>query len=338
MARRNYPFFTDEDVLDASEIAPIDDVTAGTVTASKAVIVGTNKNIDTLVIADSGLKLGSGAGTAVTATAAELNTLASVVAGTVTASKALVVGANKNLDTLSIADSGLKLGTGAGTAVTATAAQLNVLAGVTAGTGLASKAIVLDANGKWTYGTTATPISSATASSEFFAWRTACSATSGNSYGTRFNHKITGAGGSGAAIRGYGFAYGVAAANVYGGEFTAEENSTGGITGELAAIRAVASLQNTTETGTVQVLKLEYDVKTGADATAVTNSFITVSNGGEGTGCNALLNIQVAKGTNSATTLSSSNHDAPTADTMVRIIINGTPHWLLATTHAPADS
>jgi hypothetical protein len=285
MARRNYPFFTDEDVLDASEIAPIDDVTAGTVTASKAVIVGTNKNIDTIVIADGGLKLGTGAGTAVTATAAELNYV-----------------------------------------------------DLTAGTGAASKAIVLDANAKWGIGTTSVPITSATASSEFFAWRTACSATSGNSYGTRFNHKVTGAGGSGAAIRGYGFAYGVAAANVYGGEFTAEENSTGGITGELAAIRAVASLQNTTETGTVQVLKLEYDVKTGADATAVTNSFITVSNGGEGTGCNALLNIQVAKGTNSATTLSSSNHDAPTADTMVRIIINGTPHWLLATTHAPAAS
>ena len=285
MARKYYPFFTDEDVLDATEVAPLDDVTAGTVAAGKAIIVGTNKNIDTLVIADGGLKLGTGAGTAVTATAAELNAL-----------------------------------------------------DLTAGTGAASKAIVLDANAKWGIGTTAAPITSSAASSEFFAWRTACSATSGSSYGARFNHKITGAGGSGAAIRGYGFAYGVAAANVYGGEFTAEENATGSITGELAAIRAVASLQNTTETGTVQVLKLEYDVKTGADATAVTNSFITVSNGGEGTGCNTLLNIQAAKGTNSATSLSTSNHDTISADTYIRIIINNVPHWLLATTHAPAAS
>lgn len=59
--------------LTGSEITVLDGVSAGTVTASKAVVVGTNKEVDTLVIADGGLKLGSGAGTAVTATAAELN-------------------------------------------------------------------------------------------------------------------------------------------------------------------------------------------------------------------------------------------------------------------------
>jgi len=214
--------------------------------------------------------------------------------------------------------------------------EIAVLDDVTAGTGLASKAMVLSSEGKWTFGTTATPITSATASSEFFAWRTSCSATTGSSYCGRFQHKIIGAGGSGAAIRGYGFAYGVAAANVYGGEFTAEENTTGSVTGELAAIRAVCSLQNTTESGTVQVLKLEYDVLTGADATAVTNSFITVSNGGSGTGCNALFNIQVAKGTNSATALSSSSAATiPVNDTWIRCIINGTPTWLAASTTAP---
>lgn len=46
---------------------------AGTVDASKVVQVGTNKEIDTIVIADGGLKLGAGAGTAVGATAAEIN-------------------------------------------------------------------------------------------------------------------------------------------------------------------------------------------------------------------------------------------------------------------------
>jgi hypothetical protein len=59
--------------LSAAELAVLDGVTAGTVTASKALVVGTNKNLDTLAIADGGLKLGSGAGTAVTATAAEIN-------------------------------------------------------------------------------------------------------------------------------------------------------------------------------------------------------------------------------------------------------------------------
>lgn len=66
-------------------------------------------------------------GTTVSATADELNKLASVAAGTTSASKAVVVGANKNLDTLAIADGGLKLGSGAGTAITATAAELNQL-------------------------------------------------------------------------------------------------------------------------------------------------------------------------------------------------------------------
>lgn len=64
-------------------------------------------------------------GTTISATADELNKLASVSAGTAAASKAVVLGANKNLDTLAIADGGLKLGSGAGTAVTATATELN---------------------------------------------------------------------------------------------------------------------------------------------------------------------------------------------------------------------
>jgi CRP-like cAMP-binding protein len=68
------------------------------------------------------LKVG---GTSVSTTAAELNKLAGVTAGTAAASKAAVLGTNKNLDTLVVADSGLKLGSGAGTAVSATATELN---------------------------------------------------------------------------------------------------------------------------------------------------------------------------------------------------------------------
>jgi len=62
----------------------------------------------------------------VTASAAELNLLDGSVAGTAVASKALALGANKNVDVLAVAD--LKLGSGAGTSVTATAAELNKLA------------------------------------------------------------------------------------------------------------------------------------------------------------------------------------------------------------------
>lgn len=53
--------------------------TAGVATASKAAILGANKNLDVLAIAD--LKLGAGAGTSVTKTAAEINLLVTGVAG-----------------------------------------------------------------------------------------------------------------------------------------------------------------------------------------------------------------------------------------------------------------
>lgn len=62
----------------------------------------------------------------------ELNLLDGSVAGTSVASKALVLGANKNTDVLALPVSGLKVGAGAGTAVTSSAAELNILTGVTA--------------------------------------------------------------------------------------------------------------------------------------------------------------------------------------------------------------
>lgn len=65
------------------------------------------------------------AGTEVTATAAQLNKTAVTTAGTAEASKALILGANKNVDVLAIAD--LKLGAAAGTSVTSTAAEINTL-------------------------------------------------------------------------------------------------------------------------------------------------------------------------------------------------------------------
>lgn len=108
----------------ATELNKNAGVTAGTATASKTAVLGANKNLDTLVLAASGLKIGSGAGTAVTATAAELNTVAGVTAGTVAASKAIVADANGA--TLTLKTAALSLGTsGSETAVTASAAEIN---------------------------------------------------------------------------------------------------------------------------------------------------------------------------------------------------------------------
>ena len=67
----------------------------------------------------------------VTASAAELNLLDGSVAGTAVASKALCLGASKNVDTIDVTKDGLKIG---GTPVTTTAAELNILDGVTTST------------------------------------------------------------------------------------------------------------------------------------------------------------------------------------------------------------
>lgn len=116
----------------AAELNLLDGSIAGTAVASKAAVLGANKNLDVLVIADGGLSLGAAAGTAITSTAAELNLLDGSVAGTAVASKALALGADKNVDVLAVAD--LKLGAGAGTSITPTAAQINLLTqGVAAG-------------------------------------------------------------------------------------------------------------------------------------------------------------------------------------------------------------
>ena len=84
-----------------------------------AAFVGTN----------TGLVLSGG----ITATPTEINELHGVVAGTSSASKAAVLGANKNLDILVLPQSGLRIGSGVGTTVTTTGAELNVLhsAGIT---------------------------------------------------------------------------------------------------------------------------------------------------------------------------------------------------------------
>ena len=71
--------FNLKSVQETEEIV-LDGITAGTVTANRAIVAGANKNVDVLAIAD--LKLGAGAGTSVTASANELNILDNCTATT----------------------------------------------------------------------------------------------------------------------------------------------------------------------------------------------------------------------------------------------------------------
>jgi hypothetical protein len=102
-----------------------------------------------LVVPDGKLTLGS---TAVTSTAAELNLVDGITAGTVSASLAVIVDSNKDITgfrnitatgDVTIPDGDLILGS---TAVTSTAAELNLVDGITAGTVAASKAVIVDSN------------------------------------------------------------------------------------------------------------------------------------------------------------------------------------------------
>ena len=87
--------FKFKSVQETEEIV-LDGITAGTVAAGKAIVAGTNKNVDVLAIAD--LKLGAGAGTSVTKTAAEINALPIVeqvaIADIAEADGVVAVGAN----------------------------------------------------------------------------------------------------------------------------------------------------------------------------------------------------------------------------------------------------
>lgn len=109
-----------ESVISTTELGFLDGVMAGTTSASKAVVLGADKNVDTIAVAEGGLKIGAGAGTAMTASAAELNFNDGSVAGTAVASKTLVLGASKDVDTLSVATllAPTSVAIGGGTAIT----------------------------------------------------------------------------------------------------------------------------------------------------------------------------------------------------------------------------
>jgi len=101
-----------------------------------AVTVGTNTEAAGITLADLG----------VTASTTEVNLIHGSIAGTAVASAAAVLGANRNLDTLVLPVGGLYIGATAGISVTPSAAEINVLHSVSAGTVAASSAVVVDAS------------------------------------------------------------------------------------------------------------------------------------------------------------------------------------------------
>ena len=119
-------------------------ITPGTITASKAIVVNSDANLGIAKITQ--LHIGAtGAETQVTSTSVELNYLDGSSPGVVVASKAIVANSDANIGVAKITE--LHIGaTGVEVQVTSTPAELNFLDGSVAGTGVASKAVVLDSN------------------------------------------------------------------------------------------------------------------------------------------------------------------------------------------------
>ncbi len=172
--------------INEAQFEVLDDVSAGTVSASKAVVVDSNKDIGTFrnltidgvftdgnytfdtsgnvtglgtiasgAITSTGVVTGTGftIGSAVIAEA-ELEMIDGITAGTAAASKALVLDASTNISGIGTISSGAITSSGNITSgdrfiigsANITEAELEMLDGITAGTAAGSKAVVLDAN------------------------------------------------------------------------------------------------------------------------------------------------------------------------------------------------
>jgi hypothetical protein len=178
--------------------------------------------------------------------------------------------------------------------------------------------------------------------SSVMGWRsyTACTATSGSSYGGRFQHYITGGQGSGAALRSYALVKGVAAGSLYGIEATAEIMSTtsSSVDDELYAIRGVLDINLDSTTNQVAALDLEIDVANGKTLAAAGGSaFIKCDQVGTGTWVPSLFYLPDTIGNKSDTALVTTRHADAAATHAVKFNAAGTTLWLMATTDTPAD-
>jgi hypothetical protein len=177
--------------------------------------------------------------------------------------------------------------------------------------------------------------------STVFGWRSysLSSATSGSSYGGRFQHYIAGAAGSGAALRSYALVKGVAAGSLYGLECTAEIMSTASssVSNEIYGIKGILDINLDCSTTQVAALDLEIDVANGKTLSTATAAFIKCDKVGTGTQTPALFYLPDASGTTSDTALVTTAHGDHAMTHGVRINVAGTNMWLMACTDSMAS-
>lgn len=203
----------------------------------------------------------------------------------------------------------------------------------TAGTGAASKAIVLDANGCWALGTDGSPFAT-TAARNILDVRVTSSATSGDTR-TLYAKLFLSAAGSGEAGRFYATATGagVAAGGTMNGvHVTANIHSGATISGQANAIRATIGTEDAASTpgGTLAAITAETNFYAGSTlpATACYQRFVTLAStvqpvtvfSFEGLGSTALASAGTGATSAGAVT-------GGVASKVLRFLIDGVAYW-----------
>jgi hypothetical protein len=257
--------------LDSGELGVLNGVTAGTVAASKAVVVDANKDIGTFrhLTISGNFVTGS-----TTLSEAELGVLDAVTAGTIAASKAAVVDSNKRVNEWTVSGV-LQLGT------TATAAL--ALGG----------------------GTSTTPLTSASTSKNFVGfWTQSTDATGTDMRGMYFRHYLAGAGGaqSGEAVRAYCTVSASAANAARGIHSSLDFGTSGDIAGLGVAVDATLHVPNGNLGGTTAAISADINADGASSNNTGTMSFIRTSLQGDATGVSNLQDVYLlsVEGTGSA--------------------------------------
>jgi hypothetical protein len=203
--------------------------------------------------------------------------------------------------------------------------------------GTANTKGVMIASGSSTY-----PVTWTTASKDGIAQYTRSAATSGYTYGARFDHEIAGTGNGGAAVRAVGRIEGVTATDTYGVEATGEISSTASSTVSdgmtVAGVSSVCSLQlDPPDHAWCFGVVSRSNVATGKDATAaLCCAFYATEDAGTGTGFNRLLSMRATIATDTPTAMVSTHADHASTHLVRCAVVNPSTYavtdlWLMAT-------
>lgn len=193
-------------------------------------------------------------------------------------------------------------------------------------------------------GTSAAPISTASANKNFLQYYVASTATTAGS-DTRaayirlyLNGATTGGGDALRAFTTVGAAVGTA----HGAHTSLSFGASGSVTGQAIASRNTLHLKAGTATGTLAPLQGEIYLDAATSAPSSAHGLLRLNVGGDATNKAAVTNLLYVDGVQASAASSSTAHMVTTgaadstSDVEIRVVINGTAYWLLATATAPA--